>query len=242
MANPTIRTGVAPEETGIFFATLARANTSAERIENDATAATTKVGSVSDGETNEEKDGGEAGAAKQSEDGHSNSKHHKHHQPTAPPASSLPSSAPCSAACPPALTKHDRGWRHLVRNFTPSWFSVTMGTGIVSILLHNLPYNAAPVRAIGIAVFVLNVVLFAAFTLISAVRYIAYPEIWGVMTKHPGQSLFLGCIPMGLSTIVTMMAYVCAPWGRGAVYWTWAIWWVDAVVAGACTLIIPFVM
>jgi hypothetical protein len=37
--------------------------------------------------------------------------------------------------------KDSRGWRHIIRNFTPSWFSVNMGTGITSILLHNLPYN-----------------------------------------------------------------------------------------------------
>ncbi|KAK5099347.1 Plasma membrane sulfite pump involved in sulfite metabolism [Lithohypha guttulata] len=36
---------------------------------------------------------------------------------------------------------NDHGWRKVVLNFTPSWFSVIMGTGIVSILLHNLPYN-----------------------------------------------------------------------------------------------------
>ncbi|RKL34604.1 hypothetical protein BFJ72_g9336 [Fusarium proliferatum] len=43
--------------------------------------------------------------------------------------------------------KHDkyrenrRGWRRIVVNFTPSWFTVTMGTGITSVLLHNLPYH-----------------------------------------------------------------------------------------------------
>ncbi|GAB1195890.1 hypothetical protein APSETT444_005155 [Aspergillus pseudonomiae] len=40
-------------------------------------------------------------------------------------------------------SKHDVGWRKVVRNFTPSWFSVNMGTGIVSILLNTLPYNAS---------------------------------------------------------------------------------------------------
>lgn len=75
-----------------------------------------------------------------------------------------------------------------------------MGTGIVSILLHNLPYNAEWVRYISIAIFVLNTCLFTVFVTITLVRYLLYPEIWGVMIKHPAQSLFLGCIPMGFAS------------------------------------------
>lgn len=96
--------------------------------------------------------------------------------------------------------KNSTGWRRIVRNFTPSWFSVNMGTGIVSVLLHNLPYNAEWVQDISIAFFILNIGLFAAFTVISLLRYLLYPEIWGVMIKHPTQSLFLGCIPMGFAS------------------------------------------
>uniref|UniRef100_A0A0D2XC58 Malic acid transport protein n=1 Tax=Fusarium oxysporum (strain Fo5176) TaxID=660025 RepID=A0A0D2XC58_FUSOF len=54
--------------------------------------------------------------------------------------------APAAPTNPEEL-KHDkyrenrRGWRRIVVNFTPSWFTVTMGTGITSVLLHNLPYH-----------------------------------------------------------------------------------------------------
>ncbi|TKA65472.1 hypothetical protein B0A55_09354 [Friedmanniomyces simplex] len=56
-------------------------------------------------------------------------------------------------------SKLNRGWRRIVRNFTPSWFSVTMGTGIVSTLLHNLPYSARWLSYLSYVVFALNVVL-----------------------------------------------------------------------------------
>jgi len=75
-----------------------------------------------------------------------------------------------------------------------------MGTGIVSILLHNLPYNTAAIQYISYAFFVLNIVLFSVFSAISLVRYILYPEIWSAMIKHPNQSLFLGCFPMGFAS------------------------------------------
>lgn len=68
-------------------------------------------------------------------------------------------------------SKHHRGWRHLVRNFTPSWFAVTMGTGISSILLHQLPYNAHWLHIISYIVFCLNIFLFVTFFFISLLRY-----------------------------------------------------------------------
>jgi tellurite resistance protein TehA-like permease len=47
-----------------------------------------------------------------------------------------------------------------------------MGTGIVSILLHNLPFNGAWLYWLSVIIFALKVILFVTFTLISAVRYV----------------------------------------------------------------------
>jgi len=115
------------------------------------------------------------------------------------------------------LPAHLRGWRRAVRNFTPSWFSATMGTGIVSILLHNLPYNGAWLYWLSVVLFCVNILLFAAFFIISLLRYTLYPVIWGKMIRHPQQSLFIGTIPMGFATIVNMVVFVCVPaWGQSA--------------------------
>jgi tellurite resistance protein TehA-like permease len=93
-----------------------------------------------------------------------------------------------------------------------------MGTGIVSILLHNLPYNSRWLYWISVVIFCLNVALFVLFLFISIVRYTVYPEIWRVMIRHPAQSLFLGTFPMGLATIINMIVFVCVPaWGNQAV-------------------------
>jgi tellurite resistance protein TehA-like permease len=141
------------------------------------------------------------------------------------------------------------------------WFSVTMGTGIVSILLHNLPYNADWIYWISVVIFILNVMLFMLFLLISIVRYTVYKGIFFAMLRHPVQSLFLGTLqprkfpahplandvqgtfPMGLATIVNMIAYVCIPaWGPWVVSLTWALWWIDAVISAACCMFLPFAM
>jgi tellurite resistance protein TehA-like permease len=91
------------------------------------------------------------------------------------------------------------------------WFSINMGTGIVSILLHNLPYNREWLYWISVATFALNVILFCIFFTLSFLRYTLYPQIWSAMIRHPAQSLFLGTFPMGLATIINMIVLVCVP-------------------------------
>ena len=111
---------------------------------------------------------------------------------------------------------------HLIRRFSTNhaltrpfrWFAVVMGTGVVSVLLHNLPYNGTWLYWISVIIFALNVILFISFLFISILRYTIYPEIWVAMIRHPAQSLFIGTFPVGLSTIINMIVFVCVPaWG-----------------------------
>lgn len=116
-----------------------------------------------------------------------------------------------------------------------------MGTGIVSILLERLPYNAQWIHYISIVIFVLNIVLFVTFTVISVLRYTVYRGLFIAMLNHPVQSLFLGTIPMGLATIVNMCAFVVVPkWESWAMTLTWTLWWIDAVIAVAICMFLPF--
>jgi hypothetical protein len=92
-----------------------------------------------------------------------------------------------------ALHKRNQsGWRKIVLNFTPSWFVVTMGTGIASVLLFDLPYNACWIYWISVVVYCLNIALFVLFTAISVLRYTIHKGLFEAMLKHPVQSLFLG--------------------------------------------------
>jgi hypothetical protein len=161
------------------------------------------------------------------------------------PSSSSPPACTASCLAVRAATnaKNNRGWRKIVQNFAPSWFSVTMGTGIVSMLLHNLPYNARWLRDVSYVLFALNVLMFVLFCGISVLRYAMYPRIWMAMIRHPAQSLFLGTFPMSLATIINMMCYVCVPaWGGNTWRFIWALWWVDAVIAVATCTFLPFTM
>jgi len=131
--------------------------------------------------------------------------------------------------------------RRVTLHFTPSWFSVCMGTGISSILLHQLPYQFKGLGIISNVVFGLNVLLFVLFTGISIARYTIWPKMMWMMLYHPTQSLFLGTFPMALATIVNMCAISAAPaFGQHFVVFTWILWWIDAVIAVFSCIGLPF--
>jgi len=117
-----------------------------------------------------------------------------------------------------------------------------MGTGIVSLLLHNLPYNGVWLYWLSIAIFTLNVLLFIAGSIITILRYTLYPEIFLAMIKHPVQSMFIGTFPMGLATIVNMICLVCVPWGQWVGYFAWGLWIFDAAVSVTVAMSLPFML
>ncbi|EXJ83572.1 hypothetical protein A1O1_07195 [Capronia coronata CBS 617.96] len=141
------------------------------------------------------------------------------------------------------LSKYDVGWRRVVRNFSPSWFSVTMGTGIVSLLLITIPYKADWLYWLAVVFFALNSILFVLALGISVLRYTLYPEIWGVMIADSTNSLFLGTVPMGFATLVESWIFLCCPyWGYWSVTVVWVAWMIDAIVAAAVTVSLPFLL
>ena len=149
---------------------------------------------------------------------------------------------------PDWLIPADRqGWRRVVQNFTPSWFAVTMGTGIVGILFHALasiyPSVQQPLNILSIIFFILNVLIFTVIFAISILRYTLYPATWKLMIRHPAQSLFLGTLPMGFATLVNLFVAHCVPaWGGRTPYIAAVLWGLDAVVSVMCCLGLPFQM
>lgn len=85
---------------------------------------------------------------------------------------------------------------------SPSFFSINMGTGISSILLHNFPYNAHWLQILGTIVFVLNVVIFVILLFLTVYRHLKFKNSFRITLDHVTASMFWGCFPMGFVTIV----------------------------------------
>lgn len=139
------------------------------------------------------------------------------------------------------VSKYDQGWRRVVRNFSPSWFSTTMGTGIVANLLFAIPFHASWLYWLSVVFFGLNTILFFLAFAVSSLRYTLYPEIWSVMIRDPNNSLFLATVPMGFATMIEMWVNVCIPsWGPWAIDFAWILWMIDSIVAAAVTVTLCF--
>ena len=118
-----------------------------------------------------------------------------------------------------------------------------MGTGIVSLLLITIPYQARWLYWLSVVFFVLNTILFSLAFIISFLRYTLYPEIWGVMIKDATNSLFLGTVPMGFATLVEAWIFLCVPyWRPWARTFAWVLWMIDSIVAAAVTLSLGILM
>lgn len=125
-----------------------------------------------------------------------------------------------------------------VRQFTPNWFAVTMGTGVLAIALAQ-----TPLRPVGQTLWLTNIALFSLFFGLYAARWILFPHEARRIFQHPVMSMFLGCAPMGLATIVNgFLIFGPDLLGPRAVAIAVTLWRIDVLLAIACGLAIPFLM
>ncbi|MDR3505088.1 MAG: TDT family transporter [Acidocella sp.] len=121
----------------------------------------------------------------------------------------------------------------IVRHFTPNWFAVTMGTGVLALLL--APYPALHGLAQGI--WEANIGLFALCSLLYAARWALFPSEATLIFGHPVMPMFLGAIPMGLATLINGTVLFAHDYGLAL-----SLWQFDAVLAVAVGLGVPFTM
>ena len=133
--------------------------------------------------------------------------------------------------------------REIIRQFTPNWFTATMGTGILSLALNQFPVRVAGLHTLAQSLWIFNIVLFAVFSGLYLARWINHFHEARRVFSHPVVSMFLGAIPMGLATIVNgFMVFGIPLWGDSALESARFLWWIDAIAAMTCGVLIPFLM
>ncbi|WP_342245823.1 TDT family transporter [Pseudomonas sp. OTU5201] len=130
-----------------------------------------------------------------------------------------------------------------VRQFTPSWFAMTMGTGALALVVAALPGGGAFEAQLAEGLWLFNAVLFGGFALLFIARFLLYPDTLRPMLSHPVQSMFLGAIPMGLATLTNGLVLFGVPrWGDGALALAHGLWWLDVMLALGAALLVPYLM
>ena len=136
------------------------------------------------------------------------------------------------------------GQRHnVVRQFTPNWFTVSMGTGVVALIVSEFPMLKALTWQLGTGLWYFNILLFVLFTVLYGLRWAFYPHEAKQIFQHPSMSLFLGTIPMALATILNgFLKYGQPIYGDTAVQIAQTLWYADVVLALLVAWAVPFAM
>lgn len=131
----------------------------------------------------------------------------------------------------------------IVRNFTPNWFTATMGTGVLALALNQFPVAIPGLHSLAVGLWLANIVLFTLFSLLYAARWLLFFDGAQRIFHHPVMSMFFGAIPMGLATIVNgFIVFGPDLVGATAISIARGLWWVDAAMSLACGLAIPYFM
>ena len=136
------------------------------------------------------------------------------------------------------------GQRHnIIRQFTPNWFTVSMGTGVVALIISEFPMLKALTWQLGTGLWYFNILLFVLFSVLYGLRWAFYPHEAKQIFQHPSMSLFLGTIPMALATILNgFLKYGQPIYGDTAVQIAQTLWYADVVLALLVAWAVPFAM
>jgi C4-dicarboxylate transporter/malic acid transport protein len=143
---------------------------------------------------------------------------------------------------PRPFTRLPEPWA-FVRHFTPNWFAMTMGTGVLALVVAHLPWNLPGKMALAEALWLFGVLLFGLFSLLFLARLLVFRDTVWPMLLHPVQSMFLGAIPMGLAMLIGGLVQFGPPrWGDWVYALAHALWWLDAAMALGSALLVPYLM
>ncbi len=133
--------------------------------------------------------------------------------------------------------------KELIRHFTPNWFTMVMGTGILFLMIGAFPYHFPGQKHLAITLGIINVFLLAIFSIMFASRLIFFFKDARRLLDHPIQSMYLGAIPMGLATIVNgMVIFGPGLIGSFAVPTALILWYVDVIFSIVSGWLVPFYM
>jgi len=131
----------------------------------------------------------------------------------------------------------------VIRQFTPNWFAVTMGTGVLALALAAFPWQLPGLHALAEGLWLLAVLLFGLFTGLYAARWLLFFDEAREIFAHATVSMSIGTIPMGLATLIKGLLLFGLPrWGAAVLPLALGLWWLDVAMALACGVLIPYLM
>ena len=94
------------------------------------------------------------------------------------------------------------GIRERMKHFTWAWFTLTMSTGGIALLLSLEPHRFPHLETIGTVVYVADLAMFAVLVAGITARFCLFPETFKESFLHPSESLFFPTLWLSLPTII----------------------------------------
>ncbi|ODV93649.1 hypothetical protein PACTADRAFT_4552 [Pachysolen tannophilus NRRL Y-2460] len=142
------------------------------------------------------------------------------------------------------IVNHESSFRrHFIKNFHSIWFASVMGTGIASTFLYRCPFGAEWLKVCGLIMFGITVCMFLLFSTIFILKNFCFYRNTAFLFDAK-QSVFLGCYPMGLVTIINMITLIA----EGSFnekkwfYFIYILWVIDMIMSLMCSWGITFIL
>lgn len=131
----------------------------------------------------------------------------------------------------------------LIKGFTPNWFTVGMGTGILALDAYAFPNSPAWVKGLGIGLALINMVIVALLLALIALKGVMDRPGFRKVVNHPAQSMFFGAIPMALTTVVNAVVNMgMGFFPNAALHWGIWLWLINVALAVGSGIGVPFWM
>ena len=101
--------------------------------------------------------------------------------------------------------------RQRLAHFTWAWYTLTMSTGGLSLLIRAQPHQFPGLRQIGLVVYAINIALFVLVTAAQATRCVLFPGTFTRSLSHPREGFFFPTFFLSLATIITSTQRYCVP-------------------------------
>ncbi|KAL7794459.1 voltage-dependent anion channel domain-containing protein [Trichoderma ceciliae] len=137
------------------------------------------------------------------------------------------------AICTPAIDIYDSNrpklsLRQRLQHFTWAWYTLPMSAGGLSLLIFAQPNQFNGLKSIGLAVYIINIIIFSLVTMAMIARFLLHTGELVRSITHPREGFFLPTCFLSIATIITSTQRYAIPdnhvtlkWAIQAAFWVY---------------------
>ncbi|KAK1637619.1 C4-dicarboxylate transporter/malic acid transporter [Colletotrichum phormii] len=111
------------------------------------------------------------------------------------------------------------GWKARIHHFTWAWYTLTMSTGGLALLIFAQPHQFPGLRQIGTVVYVINIILFVLVCSAMLTRFFLYPGDMKKSLTHEREGFFFPTFFLSIATLITSTNRYAIPENDETLVW-----------------------